>query len=163
MGNSFPSNLTLIKCIANANSSSSKNPSASTSDNFQILLSTEFGNLDLISSDLAAKYEKKNSFRFTLLVKKLVKLCKIYQLQLFFHRLDLRPKTLDRFGHDLYYISNHVHQTQHRYLHHVYNQMVILHHLQHLQMHHLIDYIINGKIKKNLLNLSVVCAMCILN
>lgn len=41
--------------MANANSSISKNPSQSTSDNFQTLLNTEFGNLDLINSALAAK------------------------------------------------------------------------------------------------------------
>lgn len=43
--------------MANANSSESKNPSASTSDNFQILLKTEFGNFDFINSDLAAEGE----------------------------------------------------------------------------------------------------------
>ncbi|KAJ6637970.1 hypothetical protein Bhyg_10701 [Pseudolycoriella hygida] len=60
-GNSFPSNLTFIKCIAKANSSASKNPSVSTSDNFQILLKTEFGNFDLINSDLAAVCYQKMS------------------------------------------------------------------------------------------------------
>lgn len=53
-GNSLPSNLTLIKCKAKANSSASKNPSPSTSDNFHILLNTELGNFDFMSSDLAA-------------------------------------------------------------------------------------------------------------
>lgn len=48
----------LIKCMAKANSSESKKPSASTSDNFQILLSTEFGSFDLINSDLAAVKER---------------------------------------------------------------------------------------------------------
>lgn len=35
----------------------SKKPSQSTSDSFQIFDNTEFGNLDLMSSDLAAKME----------------------------------------------------------------------------------------------------------
>ncbi len=55
LGNSLPSNLTLIKCIAKANSSTSRKPSQSTSDNFQILLNTEFGSFDFINSILAAE------------------------------------------------------------------------------------------------------------
>lgn len=58
-GSSFPSIFTLIKCIASANSSTSRNPSQSTSESFQIFDKTEFGSLDLISSDLAAKKYRK--------------------------------------------------------------------------------------------------------
>ncbi|CAD6992366.1 unnamed protein product [Ceratitis capitata] len=54
-GSSLPSNLTLIKCMASANSSESRKPSPSTSESFQILLSTELGNFDLMSSCLAAE------------------------------------------------------------------------------------------------------------
>lgn len=58
-GSSFPSIFTLIKCIASANSSTSKKPSQSTSESFQIFDKTVFGSLDLISSDFAAKKDRK--------------------------------------------------------------------------------------------------------
>lgn len=53
-GNSLPSSLMFMRCMAKANSSMSKKPSPSQSDNFHILLRTEFGNFDFWSSDLAA-------------------------------------------------------------------------------------------------------------
>lgn len=61
LGNSFPSIFTLIKCIARANSSMSKKPSQSTSDNFHIFDKTEFGSFDLMSSDFAAKIDNSKS------------------------------------------------------------------------------------------------------
>lgn len=61
LGNSFPSIFTLIKCIAKANSSMSKKPSQSTSDNFHIFDKTEFGSFDLMSSDFAAKMVNSKS------------------------------------------------------------------------------------------------------
>ncbi|VVC93839.1 unnamed protein product [Leptidea sinapis] len=54
VGSSWPSILTPMRCMASANSSSSRNPSLSTSDSFHILPSTEFGSLDFNISVLAA-------------------------------------------------------------------------------------------------------------
>uniref|UniRef100_A0A1A9ZGE5 Uncharacterized protein n=1 Tax=Glossina pallidipes TaxID=7398 RepID=A0A1A9ZGE5_GLOPL len=56
-GNSQPSSLTLIKCIAKANSSESRKPSPSTSESFQILLSTEFDYLTIDRHLLLAAIE----------------------------------------------------------------------------------------------------------
>lgn len=53
-GRSWPSVFTLMRCMASANSSSSRNPSLSMSDNFQILPRTEFGSFDFTISVLAA-------------------------------------------------------------------------------------------------------------
>lgn len=93
-GNSFPSNLTLIKCNAKANSSISRkpihsrweknivifrifftetrfvyyaiySPSALQSANFHILLSTEFGSFDFINSGLAAVKDTKTYLSYS--------------------------------------------------------------------------------------------------
>lgn len=61
-GNSLPSNLMFMRCIAKANSSISKKPSPSQSDNFHILLKTEFGNFDFWSSDFAAAIQEIHFF-----------------------------------------------------------------------------------------------------
>lgn len=53
-GRSCPSILTRMRCIARANSSSSRKPSLSMSASFQILPSTEFGSFDFTISVLAA-------------------------------------------------------------------------------------------------------------
>lgn len=53
-GRSCPSILTRMRCMASANSSSSRKPSLSMSDNFQILPSTEFGSFDFTISVFAA-------------------------------------------------------------------------------------------------------------
>jgi hypothetical protein len=60
-GNSQPSSLILTKYIAKANSSESKRPSLSMSANFHILDNTEFGNLVLRNSSLAAKKPYNNN------------------------------------------------------------------------------------------------------
>jgi len=54
-GRSCPSSLTLIRCIAKANSSASSRPSLSMSDNFQIFPSTELGSFDFTISLFAAE------------------------------------------------------------------------------------------------------------
>lgn len=71
-GRSQPSSLTLIRCIAKANSSESKNPSLLMSESFQIFPSTLLGNLDLTISDLAAKQSYTKLYKLIFDPKKIV-------------------------------------------------------------------------------------------
>lgn len=62
-GNSCPSNLMSIKCMASANSSMSNLPSMSTSASFQIFPNIAFGSFDLTISDFAPVTNQQTSKR----------------------------------------------------------------------------------------------------
>lgn len=62
-GRSCPSIFTWIRCMASANSSSSRKPSLSMSDSFQILPSTELGSFDFTISVLAAVDKRQSGQR----------------------------------------------------------------------------------------------------
>lgn len=102
--------------MAKANSSASRKPSASTSDSFHILLSTELGNFDLMSSDLAPTYSKTviNYTIFYILGK--CSYCLTHLLHWSFHQLDSTNRKYDLYAHGHDCKSSRVRHIRHRCL-----------------------------------------------